>query len=623
MRRCRQFVTGMEVHRVNKRSLCILLGIAFLLGLFFQYSRLDGFLHLGTTTNELPAEGELRPAPPEAQLPREKFLIIYDPTDVPSMYARHNTEKILTEKRKAFESRPLTDSFVLDVPLQGVILATGRLGAVKMLPAVLDYASAGGTVLFLQKFEQEEDFPISGDVLRTLGVEQLGGVSDVLGIHLLTNFLVGGKDFSFGEGSVYTTHADVLTLSKAATTHIESLDGMPLLWEQPLGAGKIYAYNGVERDDKTNVGILTSMIAHCGTDTIYPLVGAKIFFIDDFPAPIPEGYFYKIYDELGVDTETFYRKIWWPFMQKLAKDEDIRYTGVIIETYGNQVKGPFRSLGGRAARDGLIIYGRELLNMGGELGLHGYNHQSLAPEGYGQGELDYVPWESQADMEESLRELRSYIKSVYPNYVFRSYVPPSDILSPEGKQAVENVFPEVKVFASLFDGPADKKAYYQVFERKPNGIYEIPRISSGHAASGLMYWQEIGVLNYIGVFAHFVHPDEIFYEESKDSSWGEMEVGLKNFMYDVNRRFPWLTATTISESIPLFSDYFDMDYRVRRMTDGMELYTWGYRGELRFILRTAHEIARTEGCTVEQADEGVYLIRTHESMARIYWKEVR
>ena len=66
-----------------------------------------------------------------------------------------------------------------------------------------------------------------------------------------------------------------------------------------------------------------------------------------------------------------------------------------------------------------------------------------------------------------------------------------------------------------------------------------------------------------------------------------------------------------------------MDYRVRRMTDGMELYTWGYRGELRFILRTAHEIDRTEGCTVEQVDEGVYLIRTHESMARIYWKEVR
>ena len=607
---------------MNNRSLCLLLLIAFLLGCFFQYSRLDGFLHLGGVDNALSIDGSLRPAPPEEELPREKFLIIYDPEDVPSMYARHNMEKILTEKRKAFESVPLTASFVIDQSNRGVILATGRLGAVKMLPAVLDYGSAGGSILLLQKIEQEEVFPISADVLRTFGVEQLGATTDVLGIHLLTNFLVGGKDFSFGEGSVYTTHANVLSLAPTVTSHIQSLDGTPILWEQPIGAGRIYAYNGVERDDKTNVGILTAMIAHCGEDTIYPVVGVKIFFIDDFPAPIPEGYFYKIHDELGVDTETFYRKIWWPFMQQLAKDEDICYTGVIIETYGDQVKGPFRPLGGRAARDGLIIYGRELLNMGGELGLHGYNHQSLAPDGYGQGELDYVPWESQAEMEESLRELRIYIKSVYPNYVFRSYVPPSDILSPEGKQAVENVFPEVKVFASLFDGPADKKAYYQEFERRPNGVYEIPRISSGHAASGLMYWQEIGVLNYNGTFAHFVHPDEIFYEESKDSSWRDMEIGLKNFMHDVNRRFPWLTTTTISESLPYYSDYFDMDYRVRRTDEGMELYTWNCRGELRFLLRTAHEIERTEDCTAEIVDEGVYLIRTSAPEARIYWKEV-
>ena len=605
---------------MNKRSLCILLCIAFALGLFFQYSRMDGFLHLGVADNALRMGGVLRAAPTE-QMPREKFLIIYDPEDVPSMYARHNMEKILTEKRKAFESHPLTESLAVDASYQGVILATGRLGAVRSLSAVLDYARAGGTLLLLQKFEQEEDFPISADVLQTFGVAQMGATKDVRGIHLLTNFLVGGKDFRFGEGTVYTTHANTVTLTADTQVHIAGIDGTPLLWEKPLGAGRIYAYNGVERDDKTNVGILTSMIAHCGQDTIYPVVGVKIFFIDDFPAPIPEGYFYKIYDELGVDTETFYRKIWWPFMQHLAKDEDIRYTGVIIETYGAQVKGPFHPLGGRAARDGLIIYGRELLNMGGELGLHGYNHQSLAPDGYGQGELDYVPWASQADMEESLRELRNYITSVYPNYIFRSYVPPSDILSPEGKQAVENVFPEVKVFASLFDGPADKKAYYQEFERQPNGVYEIPRISSGHAASGLMYWQEIGVLNYNGTFAHFVHPDEIFYEESKDSSWSEMEIGLKNFMHDVNRRFPWLTATTASESIPYYSDYFGMDYRVRRTDEGMTLYTWNAGGELRFLLRTAHEIDRTEDCTAEVADDGVYLIRTSATEAHIYWKE--
>ena len=38
---------------MNKRSLYILLLVSFFLGCFFQYSRLDGFLHLGALSNRL------------------------------------------------------------------------------------------------------------------------------------------------------------------------------------------------------------------------------------------------------------------------------------------------------------------------------------------------------------------------------------------------------------------------------------------------------------------------------------------------------------------------------------------------------------------------------------------
>jgi len=340
----------MEVRLVNKRSLCILLGIAFLLGLFFQYSRLDGFLHLGAVGNRPLTERLLRSAPTDEELPREKFLIIYDPTDVLSMYARHNMEKILTEKRKAFESRPLDDPQPLLGSYQGIALATGHLSSISVLPQIMDYARAGGTVLALQKIESVEERPIDAATLAVFGIAQLGAVADVYGIHIHTNFLVGGKDFRFGEGLAFTTQANAVTLTTDATAHITSVDGTPLLWEKPLGDGHIYAYNGVERDDKTNLGIYTALMAHCGTDTIYPVVGVKLFVLDDFPAPVPEGDFERIYNELGVDTETFYRKIWWPCIRRLAEEENIRYTGAIIETYGNQVKGPFRPLGGRAAR---------------------------------------------------------------------------------------------------------------------------------------------------------------------------------------------------------------------------------------------------------------------------------
>ena len=605
---------------MNKRSLYILLLVSFFLGCFFQYSRLDGFLHLGALSNRLLGQHAAYDKPFDGDMPQEKFLILYDPTDVLSMYTRHNVEKLLTEKRKAYESHLMDENVPLDDSYTGVALTTGHLQRVAMLPAVMDYVRGGGTLLAMQKIWQEDKDAIDASLLADIGIADVGPAADAPGIYVVTNFLVGAKGFSFNGGDSYTTQVNRTTLTPDAEVQIATAEGVPLVWKKSLGDGHVYMYNGVERDDKTNLGVYMAMLAHCGTDPIYPVVGVKIFILDDFPAPVPDGDFPHIYNELGVDTATFYRKIWWPFVRKLAKDENLRLSGAIIENYNAQIKGPFHALGGRAARDALIIYGRELIDMGGELGLHGYNHQPLAPAGYGQAKLDYVPWESQADMIDSLTELRRYIKSVYPDYDFRYYVPPSNISSPEGIAAVRQVFPELVAVCSLYDGLATDHAWYQDFNYK-DGIYNIPRISSGHEDDEAQFWGEITALNHIGVFSHFIHPDELFYAESANQSWHSMSTGLKSFMHRLSTRYPWLTPETVSDSIPIFSDYYDMDYRVVHEENGLKLYSWGYSGELRFLLRTEKEIDHTDGCKTEAVEGGVYIVRVTKPEAHIYWKE--
>ena len=224
--------------------------------------------------------------------------------------------------------------------------------------------------------------------------------------------------------------------------------------EPDSGQGKYIVCNSRERDDKNNYGTYTAILSQLNEDYIYPMMNIKLFYIDDFPSPVPEGNFDKIYQETGYNTSDFYRRLWWPEMLNNGEKYNVKYTGLIIESYGDQVKGPFKPLANGAARNSLIAYGRELLKAGGELGIHGYNHQSLAPAGYGQDKLGYATWESQADMEESLRELKRYIEDVYPGYEIHAYVPPSNILSPEGKAAVKNVFTDIKVYSSLWEGLA-------------------------------------------------------------------------------------------------------------------------------------------------------------------------
>lgn len=361
------------------------------------------------------------------------------------------------------------------------------------------------------------------------------------------------------------------------------------------------------------------MISHCGEDSIYPVVGVKLFFIDDFPAPTPEGDFSKIYDETGLSTADFYREEWWPWMLDNAKKYHLKYTGLIIETYGKQVKGPFHELSGRSARDNVVIYGRELLKAGGELGLHGYNHQSLAVAGYNQDKLGYVPWESEEDMIEATQELYRYVKSLYPDYEFRVYVPPSDILSPEGYDAVKKAVPTIKVMSSLYDGLPSEKAFYQDYKRNEDGSYEIPRISSGYVPDSFMRWSVYSLINHLGVFSHFVHPDEMFYAESADKSWADMKEGMTAFLTEIDEHYPWLTPVTASESMKYFDDFFNLDYRVVRAEDHFDLHCWNHSGEVKFLLRSEKELDHAEDCTAEPVDDDVYLIRMTGENARLVW----
>ena len=604
---------------MDKRGIAGIVALVILLGCFFQFIRMDGFLKLDSVKNlvNVPEFMEKKGAMDQS---KDSFLILYDPRDVASVFAEHRLSKLIAQQKKTSYSAKINDEAVeINGNYRGVLVATGDLSRVAALDKVRTYVENGGTAALLFALETT-DVP-GQDFLQAAGIAGLGENANVRGIDLRTDFLFGGKGFRFGEDSAYNTNGSKVQLVSDALVHIAGGDGMPLLWEHQAGKGKFLVYNGVVRDDKTNIGILTAVLAHCGTETLYPILGTKVFYIDDFPSPVPEGINPRIYDELHMTTEDFYRYRWWPYMQQTAKDFDLKYTGLIIESYGDVVKAPFPAPAGRRARDNFIVYGRELLNMGGELGLHGYNHQPLAPAGYNEDELDYIPWGSKQDMMESLQELRRYIEAAYPDYAMRTYVPPSDILSPEGREAVLEVFPEVKIFSSLYDGPAEAMAYIQNYERKDDGIYELPRTSAGYHPKRQTMYEQISMLNYIGNFSHFVHPDELFYEESLAYSWSDMEQGLKDFLMEINNRFPFLRAVTNVELMNYFADYLDMDYRVKRESDKMTITTENNRQPLRFILRQSRDIAEISGGTYKKVGDDAYLIETENSNTIITWKE--
>ncbi|MDD6120690.1 MAG: DUF2194 domain-containing protein [Selenomonadaceae bacterium] len=604
---------------MHKRGIYLITAIVVSLALLFQLIRTDVFLDWQHVLNTAIRGEQERQGEPAEDLAPDHFVIIYDPENVASVFARHHLEEMLTRQKKTSESIPF-DETVDEIPAGtcGVLIAMGDLGSLVSVPAIEQYVEDGGTAAVLIHPDAGRE-PLPEGFLRQLGITSTGGWQTVRGVDVKTDFLLGGKGFHFGAGTAYTTDTTAVTLADDVELQMTAETQEPLLWERHEGAGKYIVYNGSVRDDKTNTGLLAAILSHCGEETLYPVLDSKLFFIDDFPSPSPKGVQEKIQREYGVTTANFYRNIWWPYMLQKAREYDLRYTGLIIETYNDQIKPPFTAPNDRQGRDNLIVYGRELLDAGGELGIHGYNHQSLAPDGYGQGELDYIPWESKEDMVASLQELRRYVYASYPDYTFQVYVPPSNILSPEGKEAVKEVFPELKVYASLFDGLYKDKCYYQDFKRNDDGTYELPRLSSGYSPKGLELWQDICGANYFGIFSHFIHPDEIFFKETGDKGWKELSAGFDRYLREIYTRYSWLHAETASECADALGDIIDMDYRTEQLADGLRIVSWGWQQPLHFILRTPHTVEWTQGCTVTQLDGDAWLIEVTDADARLYW----
>ena len=588
--------------------------VTALLGVFFQINRMDALLYINPWQNNL-EEGNFLQAVGSQQQNRENYLLIYDPADVQSVLTRHIVEKIIHEQKKTIQSVPFYQPVVIDSKCQGVVIATNKLKNLAAMTSIEQYVEQGGRAAILRNLQSEL---LPEEMVAQLGIASLGQEISVPGIQLTGDMFLGLQGFGF-DSDIYTTAVTDVMLTSDAVPQVTSQEGHPIIWSHNSGQGKYIVCNSRERDDKNNYGIYTAILSQLKEDYIYPVMNMKLFFIDDFPSPVPEGNFERIYQETGLSTADFYRRLWWPEMLNNGEKYNVKYTGLIIENYGDQVKGPFMPLADVNARNSLIVYGRELLKAGGELGIHGYNHQSLAPAGYGQDSLGYATWESQADMEESLRELKRYISDAYPGYEIHAYVPPSNILSPEGKAAVKNVFTDNKVYSSLWNGLATAKQYFQNFQLNADGTCELPRVTSGHVSASEKMWENYIVLNYNGVFSHFVHPDEIFYEESENLTWTMMKQGLTDLLSELQNRFGWLEPVTATEGYEKMKDYFQMDYRLTRSEDGIKINAWDFHQPLTFILRTDKKIGSVTGGSAKRVQANAYVLTVTDGDFEIKW----
>lgn len=404
-----------------------------------------------------------------------------------------------------------------------------------------DWVSEGGNVLFAMTLQKTAYTSI---IEQKLGIISSGYENTVVdSIYFEPDFMLGG-----GQAYEITDPYDsawAVQLSEQAKVHaqVEDENGQPVIWENQYGKGKFVVDNfGLyEKSVRGFYAASYSLLTDVG---LYPVINGSTFYLDDFPSPVPNGDGTYVKRDYEMSISEFYMNVWWPDMLELASDHGIHYTGVMIENYEDATDGTIEK---QKDTKRFEYFGNMLLHQGGELGYHGYNHQPLSLPNTDYGDVfPYDTWKNQSAMKKAVKELVRFGDEIFPSTSMSVYVPPSNVLSAEGRRMLAKEFPQIRTIASnYFTG---EFAYVQEFEVAEDGIVEQPRIISGAIIDSYMKMAALSELNMHFVNSHFIHPDDLLDEDRGAAlGWEKLKGNLSDYMDWLDDSAPSLRQLTGSE----------------------------------------------------------------------------
>ncbi len=488
-----------------------------------------------------------------------------------------------------------------------VVLATEQLDALgESVMEIMNWTENGGNLMLFDLPSQSGYLDMIQSQLGIIGTGDTYSV--VEGLHFCNPFMLGSGLRDYGITDPYESSLPVL-LDEDCEVYVESTgaDPVPILWRKQLGKGTVVVSN-LDFTDKIYRGFYLSAYSLLGDAFAWPVINGSTFYIDDFPAPVPQGDDRHVTADYGMSVRDFMSQIWWTDVQEMAKSHGYRYTGLVIEQYSDEVSEP---LPVNNDLNRYRYYGRSLLQMGGEIGFHGYNHMPLVLQNFDyRGEYDeYTPWVSTHAMFASLQELNRFCTSLYPGEEFQVYVPPSNILSPEGRRMLHEQFPQIKVVASTY--LADGVCYDQEFEVAEDGVVETPRIISGYILPEFAYLSALLELNYRFVNTHFQHPDDVLDEDrGADLGWAEMSRRLNSYMDWLKQAAPDIRDLTGTELAGATQRYFNLQVEQTVSEDTLTIALGGFADEAWLLVRlNGHSAGQVRGGQLTELQEGLYLLK--------------
>ena len=417
---------------------------------------------------------------------------------------------------------------------------------------IMQWVKKGGGVMFAMTPEKTGYLDVIGPQI---------GIESSAYKYVVTEGITPSKDFMLGGGQTYMfsdpfkSSLSVVLNDRAQVEAVSSNGRTPLVWRSSVESGTAVMCN-IGIYVKMVRGFYASAFSLLSSAMAYPVINSAAFYLDDFPSPVPSGNGKYIKRDYNMSISEFYSQVWWPDLVRLAERYGIRFTGVMIENYGDDTKNdPVR----QTDNTQFEYYGGLLLRQNGEIGYHGYNHQPLVLPNTDYGnEYTYVQWPNRKAIVDSLNELIAFQKTVLPAATSSVYVPPSNILSSEGRKIIGEDVPQIRAIASMAFPPDSSLEYVQEFGVAADGVVEAPRIVSGSMVNNsYVRLAAVSELNMHYVSTHFMHPDDLLDEDrGAKEGWETYRKGLEDYLDWLEQSAPSIrmqTGTECAAAVQRFS----------------------------------------------------------------------
>ena len=546
-------------------------------------------------------------------------LLLYDSRQEGTDLAKEQFDRILLDMKVNTQAVDVHTTPLASIPefeqYKTVVVFMSNLDALgKRLIDLMNWVQDGGSVLFAMAPQKTTYFDVISPKL---------GVLSSSWENKLAESIVPTEEFMLGGGQRYELSDPFesslsISLREEATIYASTGDeGVPLVWSTKSGAGRMVVDN-IGIYDKVMRGIYAASYSLLCDATAYPVINSAVFYLDDFPSPVPGGDGTYIRRDYGMSIADFYSKIWWPDLIKLEQEYSIRFTGVMIENYEDDTRSvPVRQPDTQQFR----YYGSLLLRQGGEVGFHGYNHQPLvlSDTDY-KGLYAYHQWPSENAIVSAMDELIDFQKTVLPHTEGSVYVPPSNILSASGRRVLGSKVPQIRTIASTYFEDGTSLPYVQEFGVADDGVVEQPRIISGSmVGDAYMRLAAMSELNMHYVSTHFMHPDDLLdVDRGAAEGWEAYKGGLEDYLNWLDAAAPDLRKQTGTECSGAIQRYAQLTVSLESTADAWELSLGNFVDEGWLFFRANEGTpGKVTGGELTRLTGNLYLLKADADTVRI------